>query len=156
MVVNFGVQYDQDHITTSSSGSNTVGASYSLMCSSILHNDSIPLPNNIPAPTFVWSFGPSDSDPLPSGVTDMGTTSGDNITFTSTLQFSSLSQCYIGNYTCRLGPGRLVNSTMVTVNGIATCINDFNHFWSQDINKLSFSFQGFHPLIFLSRSLVVK
>ena len=156
MVVNFGVQSNQDHVTTSSSGSNTVGASYFLTCSSILNSDSVPLPNNVPAPTFVWSFGPSGNDPLPTGVTDMGTSSGDNITFTSTLQFSSLSQCHTGMYTCRLGPGRLVNSAMVTVNGIATCINDFNHFWSQDINKLSFSFQSFHPLIFLSRSLVVK
>ena len=126
MVVNFGVQYDQDHITTSSSGSNTVGASYSLMCSSILNSDSRPLPNNIPAPMFVWS-GPSDNDPLPTGVTDMGTTSRDNITFTSTLQFSSLSQCHIGNYTCQLGPERLVNSAMVTVNGIAMYINCGRH-----------------------------
>ena len=152
MVVNFGVRFDQDHVTTSSSGSNTVGASYSLTCSSILYSDSRPLPNNVPAPTFLWSFGPSGNDPLPTDVTDMGTSSGDNITFTSTLQFSSLSQCHLGNYTCRLGPARLMKSEMVTVNGNATCISDF---WSQDIaNKLSFSFQGFHPLISLSRSLM--
>ena len=95
---------------------------YSLMCSATLNSDSDldpdRLPVNVPAPRFVWSFGPSGSDPLPSGVTDMGTTSSDNITLTSTLQFSPLSQCHIGNYTCRLGPGRLVTSTMITMNGI--------------------------------------
>ena len=115
--MNFGSQYNLPHITTSSSGSNTAGAVYSLTCSSTLNSDSAPLPVNVPAPRFVWFFGPSGSDPLPSGVTDMGTTSSDN-TFTSTLQFSPLSQCHIGNYTCRLGPGRLVTSTVVTVNGI--------------------------------------
>ena len=117
--VNFASTFRDPHVHTSSSGSNTAGAVYSLMCSSTLNSDSIPLPVNVSAPRFVWSFGPSGSDPLPSGVTDMGTTSSDNITFTSTLQFSPLSQCHIGSYTCRLGPGRLVTNTMVTVNGIA-------------------------------------
>ena len=83
------------------------------MCSSTLNTDSRPLPDNVPAPTFEWSFGPSGSDPLPSGVTDMGTT-GD-ITFTSRLQLSPLSQSHIGNYTCRLGPRRLVSSTLVSI-----------------------------------------
>ena len=114
--MNFASRFDDPHVITSSSGSNTAGTVYSWSCSSTLRSDSIPLPVNVPAPRFVWSFGPSGSDPLPSGVTDMGTTSNDNITFTSTLQ---LSQCHIGSYTCRLGPGRLVTSTMVTVNGIA-------------------------------------
>ena len=95
---------------------------YSLMCSSTLSGDSIPLPNNVPMPTFVWFFGPSGDDPLPSGVTDMGTTSSDSITFTSALLFSPLSQCHIGMYTCRLGPARLVTSIMVTVNGIIASI----------------------------------
>ena len=117
--MNFASRFDDPHVITSSSGSNTAGAVYSLMCSSTLRSDSAPLPVNARTPTFVWSFGPSGSDPLPSGVTDMGTTSSDNITFTSTLQISPLSQCHIGNYTCRLGPRRLVTSTMVTVNGIA-------------------------------------
>ena len=53
---------------------------------------------------------------LPSGVTDMGTTSSDNITFTSILQ------CNIGKYTCRIGPAHLINSSMVSMNDIAvTC-----------------------------------
>ena len=120
ITVNFASRFDDPHVVTSSSGSNTAGTVYSLTCSSTLRSDSAPLPVNVPALRFMWSFGPSGSDPLPSGVTDMGTTlSSDNITFTSTLQISSLSQCNIGSYTCRLGPGRLVTSTMVTVNGIA-------------------------------------
>ena len=149
--VNFGSRFDQPHVLTSSTGSNMEGEMYSLMCSSTLNInsglDADRLPVNFPAPRFVWSFGPSGSDPLPSGVTDMGTTSSDNITFTSTLQFSPLSQYHIGNYTCRLGPGRLVTSTMVTVNGIL-CTRLL-----ADI-KLSFSFQGFHPS--LSRSLPME
>ena len=126
--VNFGSHYNLPHITTSSSGSNTAGTVYSLTCSSTLRFDSAPLPVNVPAPRFVWSFGPSGSDPLPSGVTDMGTTSNDSITFTSTLQFSPLSQCHIGSYTCRLGPGRLVTSTMVTVNGTKFCYANDNNY----------------------------
>ena len=120
--MNFGFRFNQPHVLTSSTGSNMEGEMYSLMCSSTLNSDfdldPDGLPVDVPAPKFVWSFGPSGSDPLPSGVTDMGTTSNDSITFTSTLQFSPLSQCHIGSYTCRLGPARLVNSTMVTVNGI--------------------------------------
>ena len=115
--MNFASRFDDPHITTSSSGSNTAGAVYSLMCSSTLNSDSIPLPVNVPEPRFVWSFGPSGSDLLPSGVTDMGTTSSGN-TYISTLQFSPLSQSlHAGMYTCRLGPGRLVRDVMITVNG---------------------------------------
>ena len=144
--MNFASRFDDPHVLTSFSGSNTAGAVYSLTCSSTLNSDSSSLPVNVPAPRFVWSFGPSGSDPLPSGVTDMGTTSSGN-TFTSTLQFSSLNQCHIGNYTCRLGPARLVTSVMVTVNGIL-CTRLL-----ADI-ELSFSFQGFHPS--LSRSLPME
>ena len=113
--MNFGSFFNVSHVTISSSGSNIAGAVYSLMCSSTLNNDSIPLPNNVPAPTFMWLFGPNGNNSLPSGVTDMGTTSSDNIIFTSTLQFSPLSQCNIGMYTCQLGPARLMTSAMVTV-----------------------------------------
>ena len=122
--VNFGVRFDVDHVTFSpSTGSTTTTAGqrdYSLTCSSTLSSDSIPLPVNVPAPRFEWSFGPSGSDPLPSGITDMGTTTSDSITFTSTLEFSNspLSQSlHAGNYTCRLGPARLVNNVILTVNG---------------------------------------
>ena len=116
--VNFGVRFDVDHVTFSPSTATTAGQrDYSLTCSSTLNSDSIPLPVNVPAPRFVWSFGPSGSDPLPSGVTDMGTTSS-GTTYTSTLQFSPLSQSlHAGLYTCRLGPARLVNNVMITVNG---------------------------------------
>ena len=122
--VNFGTAFNVPHVLTSSSGSNMEGEMYSLMCSSTLSSDSVPLPNNVPMPTFVWSFGPSGDDPLPPGVTDhdMGTTSSDSIIFTSALQFSPLSQCHIGRYTCRLGPAHLVTSIVVTVNGIVASI----------------------------------
>ena len=148
--MNFASHFNDPHIIISSSGSNTARMVYSLNCSSTLRSDSSPLPDNVPAPTFIWFFGPSGSDPLPSGVTDMGTTSSDNNTFTSTLQFSSLSQCHIGNYTCRLGPGRLVASTMVTVNGIAMLV-----VFLVDI-ALSLSFQSYHPSLKMLRSLLVE
>ena len=60
--VNFGSSFNVPHVTTSSSGSNTAGAVYSLTCSSTLNSDSIPLPNNVPAPTFVWFFGPNGNN----------------------------------------------------------------------------------------------
>ena len=149
--VNFAADHNQPHVLTSSSDSNTAGETYTLMCSSTLNINSRPLPDNIPPPTFKWSFGPSGNDPLPSGVTDMGTTSGDNITFTSTLQISSLSQCHIGMYTCRLGPARLMKSEMVTVNGTAVYVHDF----VVDIDS-SFFYQNFKPLVSQSRSLLVE
>ena len=113
--MNFGSEHNVPHLSISSSGSNTAGTVYSLMCSSTLRSDSTPLPVNVPAPRFMWFFGPSGSDPLPF---DMGTTSSDNITFTSTLQFSPLSLSHAGIYTCRLGPGRLVNNATVTMDGM--------------------------------------
>ena len=123
--VNFGVRFDTPHVTfspsTGSTGTTAGQRDYSLTCSSTLNSvsdlDPDRLPVNVPAPRFVWSFGPSGSDPLPSGVTDMGTTSSDNITFTSTLQFSRLNQSlHAGMYTCRLGPARLMESITITVN----------------------------------------
>ena len=124
--VNFGVRFNLPHMTFSPPAGSTPPIAgqrgYSLTCSTILNSDSSVdperLPVNVPAPRFVWSFGSSGSDPLPSGVTDMGTTSSNNITFTSTLQFSRLSQpLHAGNYTCRLGPARLVNNVIIAVNG---------------------------------------
>ena len=103
----------------SQSGSSTAGEIYSLTCSATLF-DPIPLPSNIPSPTFEWFFGPNGSAPLPSGMVAMGTTSSSsstNITYTSTLQFSPLSQSHIGNYTCRLGAASLGNNNMLTVTG---------------------------------------
>ena len=123
--MNFGVRFDLPHMTFSPSAGSTPTAGqrdYSLTCSTILNSDSDldpdRLPVNVSAPRFMWSFGPSGSDPLPSGVTDMGTTTSDNITFTNTLQFNSpLSQSlHTGLYTCRLGPARLMNNITITIN----------------------------------------
>ena len=99
-------------------GSTTAGETYSLMCSSTLASSNPSLPDpNIPSPTFEWFFGPNGNDPLPSDVTPMPTVLNSG-TYTSTLQFSRLSQSlHTGNYTCRLGAGSLVNSNMLTVNG---------------------------------------
>ena len=105
-------------VMISLSGSTTAGETYSLVCSATLasNNPSLPDPN-IPAPTFEWFFsGPNGSAPLPSGLTPSETVLSSG-TYTSSLQFSPLSQFYTGMYTCRLGAGRLVNSTMVTVTG---------------------------------------
>ena len=124
--VNFGVSHDVDHVTfTPSTGSTATTAGdtdYSLTCSVPLI-DPPSRPNNVPFPNLQWSFDGSTS--LPSGVTAtptvyMSSSNSTSETYTSTLQFNSpLSQCHVGNYRCRLGPGRLENSIMVTMNGIA-------------------------------------
>ena len=113
-----------DPVTISpSTGSTTTTAGergYSLNCSATL-TDPSHLPFGVPSPNFQWSFDGSAS--LPSGVTAMPTimssSNSTSETYTSNLQFSSpLSQSlHTGNYTCRLGPGRLMNNAMVTVNG---------------------------------------
>ena len=106
------------------------GEVYSLTCSATLDHRNPTLPDpNIPSPTFDWFFGPNGNTPLPqSGVTPMETVLN-NITYTSILQFSPLSQSHTGMYTCQLGAGSLVNSHMLQVNG----------------NKLSCSYL-FYPL----------
>ena len=150
--VNFGIRFNVDHVTvTPSTGSTTTIAGqrdYSLNCSSILFQPNR-LPSDVPSPNFQWSFDGSTS--LPSGVTAMPTvmssSNSTSETYTSTLQFSQLSQCHIGSYRCRLGPGRLENSVMVTMNGIL-CTRLL-----ADI-ELSFSFQGFNQS--LSRSLPME
>ena len=101
----------------SPSGSTAAGETYSLICSATLHSHNPPLPDpNIPSPIFEWFFGPNGNAPLPSGLTPTATVLSSG-TYTSTLQFSLLSQSHAGNYTCRLGAGSLVNNVMVTVNG---------------------------------------
>ena len=120
--VNFGLNFDVGHVIFSpSTGSTATTAGetdYSLNCSSTLIEPTS-LPSNVPSPNFQWSFNGSPS--LPSGVTPMATfMSGSNSsgeTYTSTLQFSALSQSYTGMYTCRLGPARLMNNIMITVDG---------------------------------------
>ena len=84
----------------------------------------------MPSPNFQWSFNGSAS--LPSGVTAMTTvmwssSNSTSETYSSTLQFSRLSQSHAGMYTCQLGPGRLVNNVWIQVNGIkivVMCIID--------------------------------
>ena len=119
--MNFGFRLNVDHVTFSpSTGSTTTTAGqrgYSLICSSTLYQPSR-LPSGLPSLNFQWSFGGSTS--LPSGVTAMPTVMSSNSTsetYSSTLQFSPLSQSHAGMYTCRLGPERLENNVMVTVNG---------------------------------------
>jgi hypothetical protein len=86
------------------------------MCSATIVDS--PLPFISPAPSFEWFFGPNGNTTLPSGLTPQANSSSSNGTYTSTLQFSpELSQSHTGIYTCRLGVGSLMNSTMVTVNG---------------------------------------
>ena len=119
--MNFGFSFNVDHVMISpSTGSTATTAGerdYSLNCSATLFNPNH-LPSGVPSPNFQWSFGGSTS--LPSGVTAMPTvmssSNSTGETYTSTLQFSPLSQSHAGMYTCRLGAGRLVNSVMVTVN----------------------------------------
>ena len=116
--VNFGPDFRVPPVTISPSGSTGIaGETYSLTCSTTLHPVSVPFPSVVPSPTFEWLFGPNNSS-LPSGVTSTGTTFNNVDTYTSTVQFSLLSQSHAGMYTCRLGPGRLANSANVTVNGI--------------------------------------
>ena len=116
--VDFGVNNSPEPVTISSSGSSIAGESYSLQCSATLV-DPVPLPSNIPTPYFEWFFDPNGNASLPSGVTPSATILGSGNTYTSTLQFSPLSQSesHAGMYTCRLGVGTLANSTVVTVNG---------------------------------------
>ena len=133
--MNFGFRFDVDHVTFSpSTGSTATTAGqrdYSLTCSSTLFElDRIISRSNVPSPNFQWSFDGSTS--LPSGVTAMPTvlssSSSTSETYSSTLQFSSrLSQSlHAGMYTCRLGPGRLVKSIMVTVNGMIRLVAHVN------------------------------
>ena len=123
--MNFGFSYDIDHVTISSSTDSTTTTAgqrnYSLMCSSTLFElDRIFSRSDVPSPKFQWLFDGSSTS-LPSGVTAMPTvmsSNSDSETYTSTLQFSIISQSHAGMYTCRLGAGRLVISAMITVNGI--------------------------------------
>ena len=97
------------------SSSGSPGDDFSLTCSATIVDNH--LPSDVPSPTFEWFYGPSGNASLPFGLTPMATVSSNGSTYTSTLQFSPLSQSHAGMYTCRLGAGRLVNSTNVTVNG---------------------------------------
>ena len=120
-IVNFGFLFNLDHVIISpSTGSTATTAGqtdYSLMCSATLFEPSR-LPSGVPSPNFEWSFNGTDS--LPSGVAAMATvlssSNSTSETYSSVLQFSLLNQFHSGTYTCRLGPGRLVNIALLTVN----------------------------------------
>ena len=114
--MDFGVNHSTIPVIISSSGSGIAGENYALTCSATLV-DPVPLPSNIPTPTFEWFFGPNGNDSLSSCVTSTATTLGSNHTYTSSLQFSPLAQSHAGMYTCRLGVGILANSAIITVNG---------------------------------------
>ena len=118
--MNFGHSFDESPVTITPSGSSSAGQTYMLMCSVSLI-EPIPLPFNVPLPTFEWFYGANGNASLPSGVTStltlLSRSNSNNQTYTSYLQFSRVSQSHSGNYTCRLGPGRLFNTAMVTVNG---------------------------------------
>ena len=153
-------------VTISPSGSSTAGETdYSLTCSSTLF-DPIPLPDNVPSPTFQWFFGPNGNASLPSGVIPMATvlSSSNNTvynttsnttsnitinTYSSTLRFSPLSQSHTGMYTCRLGAGRLINNAVVIVNGII-----IEKLTNQTLIELIF--HSFQHLPSLSTSLQVQ
>ena len=122
--MNFGYSHEIYPVTISASTNSTTTTAgerdYSLTCSATLFEYYGGLPSVVPLPNFQWSFNGSPS--LPSGVTAMPTimSSSSNFTsetYTSTLQFSPLSQFHMGLYTCQLGAASLVNSAMVTVNG---------------------------------------
>ena len=121
-LVNFGTDYLDSQVAISASGLNTVGSTFSLTCLAILV-DPVPLPSDVPSPTFEWFYGPYGNASLPSGVTPTETCAVMR-NYTSTLQFSpALYESHAGTYTCRLGAGRLINSTVVSVNGMKVIIS---------------------------------
>ena len=105
----------ENSMTTSSSGLAIAGGRFSLTCSATLINP-IPLSANVPSPSFEWFFGPNSNISLPSVVTRVETAldSGYKI-YESALQLSPLNQSHSGTYTCKLGGGRLKNSSVISV-----------------------------------------
>ena len=117
--MDFGFTHEINPVIISPSGFSTAGENYSLTCSATLF-DPVPLPPNVPSPTFQRSFNGSAS--LPSGVTAMATvmssSNSTSQTYTSALQFSPLNQSYKGNYTCQLGAGTLAANATLIVYGM--------------------------------------
>ena len=107
-----------DPVTLSPSGPGIAGNTFSLTCSAKLITPT-PLPVNVPSPNFEWFFGPNGNALLPSGVIPEETVLKSGYIYSSTLQFSPvLSQSHAGMYTCQLGAGRLMNSMLVSVDGM--------------------------------------
>ena len=101
-------------VTISPSQPNTAmaGENLTLECSTTID----PLPENLTCPIIDWLFNEENISP-PYSLTPMESRNG--ITYTSTLQFSPLSQSHAGMYTCRFGGNeRLAANVTVTVNGI--------------------------------------
>jgi hypothetical protein len=112
--VNFGTAHNTSQVTISTSGPGIAGNFFTLRCTAILISP-IPLPSNVPPPSFEWFYGPHGNASLPSGVTPRANFT--DYTYTSTLHICSLNESHAGMYTCRIGAGRLENSTIVSVNG---------------------------------------
>ena len=116
--MNFGIKHNTGQVTISPSGPGIAGNSFTLRCSATL-TEPIPLPSNVPSPTFEWFYGPNSNASLPSGVNPSATVLMRSNIYSSTLQFSpTLNESHAGMYTCRLGAGRLVNSTIVSADGM--------------------------------------
>ena len=108
---------DIGEVILNQSGFNTTRIAgeinFTLECSAYIKT----LPENVPLPTFKWFFGPDNSSQLPSGVIVSNVTNISN-TYTSTLEFSTLSEPHSGLYTCRLGGNeRLAADINITVKG---------------------------------------
>ena len=115
--MNFGIEYNTSQVTISPSGPGIAGSSFTLTCSAILTSPAR-LPSDVPSPTFEWFYGPHGNASLPSGVIPSYTVLMSGNIYLSTLQFlPSLNESHGGMYTCRLGAGRLANSTTVSVDG---------------------------------------
>ena len=108
---------DFDPIILSPSGKSIAGKIFSLKCSATLISP-VPFPSNVPSPTFEWFYGPHGNGSLPSSVTPTATLN--YFTYSSTLLFfPTLNESHAGNYTCRLGPGRLASSTEISVDSMS-------------------------------------
>ena len=116
--MDFGIKFNTSQVTLSPSGPSIVGSSFTLRCSAIL-TSSVPLPANVRSPTFEWFYGLNGNGSLPSGVNPSATVLMSGNIYSSTLQFfPTLKESHAGMYTCRLGAGRLVNSTIASVDGM--------------------------------------
>ena len=108
---------DFDPIILSPSGKSIAGKIFSLKCSTTLVSP-VPLSSNIPLQSFEWFYGPYSNASLPSGVIPTATLN--YFTYSSTLLFlPTLKESHAGNYTCRLRPGQLANSTDISVDGMS-------------------------------------
>ena len=130
-------------MTLHPSGPGVAGNTFSLMCSATLI-DPIPLPKNVPTPTFKWFFGPNGNASLPSGVTLTGTVLNSGYVYTSTLLFSpKLNESHAGMYTCQLGAGRLLNSIVVSVNGM---LNTQSHKYKNNFKAMPVIVLSYFPV----------